>query len=128
MFYIKLAGKGRNAVFSLKISLHTDDTPTLEFIKNTLGIGEVYRYKRSDFIVTNQKELKVLIKIFSEYSLNSTKLLNFLDFKRAFELYTSTKEKTPEIMKEIVEIKNGMNSLRTDYTMLKDYKPVISDY
>ena len=43
-------------------------------------------------MVSNQIELKLLIDIFSKYDLNTTKYLNFLSFRKAFELYTNSKK------------------------------------
>ena len=92
LFYIKLTENETNAAFSFKISLHLDDSAVLEHIKNRLGFGCVYFAEKSSFVVFKQKDLKELIKIFSNYTLNSTKYLNFIAFKKAFELYTSKKK------------------------------------
>ena len=66
-------------------------------------------------MVSNQIELKLLIDIFSKYDLNTTKYLNFLSFRKAFELYTSSKTKSPQLMEEIKHIKNDMNKLRVEF-------------
>ena len=128
MFYIKLTESGKNAVFSFKISLHVDDVSVLEFIQKTLGFGKVYTSDKASFIVSNQKELKNLIDIFSKYNLNTTKHLNFLGFKKAFELYTSNKTKSLDIMEEIKDIKNRMNKLRVEFVFPQDYKIKLNDY
>ena len=67
------------------------------------------------FRVSSQKEILVIIGIFTTYPLNSTKHLNFLSFKKAFELYTNTHKKTLEVKKEIHNILTNMNTLRYDY-------------
>jgi len=128
MFYIKLTESEKNAVFSFKISLHVDDVSVLEFIQKTLGFGKVYTSEKASFIVSNQKELKNLIDIFSKYNLNTTKHLNFLGFKKAFELYTSSKTKSLEVMEEIKHIKNNMNKLRVEFVFPQDYKIKLNDY
>jgi len=87
----------------------------LEYIRQNLQIGKVTtRGKAAYFTITNQKEIKTLIEIFSSNPLNTAKQLNFLDFKEAFELYTSTKEKSPSLIKAINSIKGNMNSSRLD--------------
>jgi len=87
----------------------------LEYINQNLGIGKVTtRGKAAYFTVTNQKEIKILIDIFTNNPLNTIKQINFLDFKEAFELYTNTKEKSPSLIKAIRTIKGRMNTLRLD--------------
>jgi len=94
LFYINIVKNSHNAVFVFKITLHSDDALVLEFIKKNLGFGEVYYSKnRASFIVSNLMDVKVLIDIFSKYTLNTSKYLNYLDFKKAFELYTGSKKK-----------------------------------
>jgi hypothetical protein len=68
------------------------------------------------FVVTNVKDTSEIIYIFSRYPLNTHKLLNFLDFKKAFEIYTSSKQKNPDIISKVEQIRGGMNSLRVDFT------------
>lgn len=128
MFYIKLTESDKNAVFSFRISLHVDDVSVLEFIQKTLGFGKVYISDKASFVVSNQKELKELIDIFSKYNLNTTKYLNFLDFRKAFELYTSSKIKSLGMMEEIKHIKNNMNKLRVEFGFPQDYKIHLNDY
>lgn len=71
--------------------LHIDDIKVLHFIKCNLGIGEVReRGTNATFTIRTQQDIVKLIDIFSKYPLNSKKYLDFYDFKRAFELYTSS--------------------------------------
>ena len=138
MFYIQLTAGGRNAVFFFKISLHKDDIAVLNFIKDSLGIGKVYSEAgapKASFVVSKKAEVKVITDTPSGYPLKTTKLLNFLDFKKAFELYHTRKtssgmieEKLAKISEEIRQIKEGTNSSRTDFTMPKGYKANITDY
>lgn len=76
--------------------LHIDDIKVLHFIKSELGIGEVRdRDTNAIFTVRTQKDIVKLIDILSKYPLNSKKYLDFSDFKKAFELYTSSEVKSP---------------------------------
>lgn len=113
--------KGQCA-FKFEIGLHLDDKSALDFIHKELGIGKVWtRDNKAFFTVIRQNEINCLIQIFTQYPLKSTKGLNFLDFKKAFELYTSSKSKSSkEMFNEIGSIKKNMNSLRTNYDM-RDY-------
>jgi dsRNA-specific ribonuclease len=74
------------------------------------------------FSITSQKEIQFIIELFMKYPLNSTKHLNFLDFNRAFKLYTNSKIKVPELVLEIESIKNNMNSKRTVFEMPKSHQ------
>jgi hypothetical protein len=88
----------------------------LHFIQSKLEIGKVYvRGASARFEVINFKETSKIIDIFSGYPLNSTKFLNFQDFKKAFEIYTSSRLKTPEIIDKVEKIRMGMNTLRPKY-------------
>ncbi len=104
--------------FTFAISLHVDDISLLEFIKKRVGVGKVYIHgKKSSFIVKNKKDVKVIIDIFTKYPLKTHKNLNFLDFKKAFHLYTDTigVGNNKELLKEIETIKGGMNTLRSEF-------------
>lgn len=75
--------------------MHIDDKPLLLYIESQLGLGmvtssgKVYTYS-----VVKQDDVKAIIYILSNNLLNTTKHLNFLEFKKAFELYINTKNKS----------------------------------
>jgi hypothetical protein len=97
--------------------LHIDDLEVLKHIQKTLKIGTVFiKPKIAEFVVRRFEEVKIIIEIFSKTPLNSCKHLNFLNFKQAFELYTSEgiKDKN-QLRVQIEDIKNSMNTNRTDY-------------
>lgn len=108
----------RNAyTFAFGIGLHIDDLEVLKHIQKTLKIGTVFiKPKIAEFVVRRFEEVKIIIEIFSKTPLNSCKHLNFLNFKQAFELYTSEgiKDKN-QLRVQIEDIKNSMNTNRTDY-------------
>jgi hypothetical protein len=108
--------------FKFQIQLHIDDLKMLHLIQSTLEMGKVYiTGSAARFVVTNVKDTAKIIDIFSRYPLNTTKLLNFLDFKRAFYIYTSSRLKTPEILDKVEKIRSGMNSLRSDFSLPPSY-------
>lgn len=130
MFYIlRKNGKG-TFEFNYIIGLHIDDINMLRFIKQVLGTGKVVTSgKVACFSITSIKGIEKIINIFTEYPLNTTKLLNFLAFKKAYELYTSYKYKSKEDVAQFInELKNAMNNKRTNFQMPIDYKPKITSY
>lgn len=68
----------------------------LNFIQKTLGIGKVFfSGNTAKFCVARREDIIILIGIFIKFPLQSTKYLNFLSFKKAFELYISFSNKSP---------------------------------
>jgi hypothetical protein len=109
---------GNSFAFRFIIKIHKDDLNLLYFIKNSLGnIGNVGTEESlAHFKVTSLSEIKLIIEIFSTYPLNSSKHLDFLAFRRAYELYiSSNRESRNEVLQEISGIKGSMNSKRTEY-------------
>lgn len=57
----------------------------LNYILNTLQLGKVRSSgSEATFEITKLSEIAVILTIFSKYSLNTTKHLNFLSFEHAF--------------------------------------------
>lgn len=119
--------KSRNAYyFRFRISLHIDDEGVLNIIKNKLGIGRVSTYgKTSIFIVDKISEVQVIINIFNNRSLNSSKYLNFLNFKEAYSIYT-TSEFNEELCIKLENLRSGMNRKRTDFNLPNNHKVKIT--
>jgi hypothetical protein len=102
-FYIKkIKNRKNNFQFLFLLELHINDLAVLEYIKDRLEIGNVKITKKTaKYEINNKESLKKLISIFNTYPLNTIKQLNFLDFKKAFELYNSLDVKTIELTQEI---------------------------
>lgn len=99
-----------------------DDKGALENIHNTLRLGKVTVNQVSGearFTVNTQREIAVIIAIFSKYNLNTTKHLNFLAFARAYWLYmdNNSLEARKELKPVIEDIISGMNSKRIDFNL-----------
>lgn len=77
--------------FSIKIIVFDiDDKNLLNYICDSLGVGNVYLREKSSscsFVVGNEKGIRILLDIFDKYQLNGIKLLDYLDFKKAVVLY-----------------------------------------
>ena len=110
--------------FMFKIALHKDDKDALIRIQTNLNFGKVSLDKdECKFVVTKQEEINRLILIFDKYSLNTTKYLDYINFKKAFLLYQGRDDLvTQELIEQILALKNGMNILRTDFNMPSSHK------
>lgn len=120
--------------FMFKIALHEDDEKVLRYISTKLGVGGVRLYKNECiFSVTDKKGILSLISIFDKYNLNTSKYLDYLDFKEAFfyyidreknlDIYSKSKVKT-----KILELKNKMNTSRVDFDRPESSKIIITKY
>lgn len=130
-FIFRKPGEGNSYIFEFRIGLHVDDVKMLYFIRDTLKLGQVVIDKSRAmcyYRVSTLKEIQEIIKIFNEYSLNSTKILNFINFKEAFELYINSKKKTPELAQNLEKIKSGMNSKRTNFELPEWHQIKITPY
>ncbi len=102
--------------FMFKITLHCDDEYVLRIIKEKLGVGNLRRYKNeSIFNVTDKKGIEKLIQIFERYNLNTTKYLDYLDFKKAFIIYKEQNLKIDLVKDAILEFKKNMNKNRVNF-------------
>lgn len=128
-FYIRRRTSGPCAYsFKFTIGVHKDDKDMLIFIQKTLGIGKVFSSKNvCSYEVYDIKGTAKIIEIFTKYSsLNTTKLLNFLAYKKAYELYRDWRKTKVDVSEEIDNLKSGMNNQRTNYLMPESYKPLIT--
>jgi LAGLIDADG endonuclease len=115
--------------FMFKITLHKDDEKVLRIIKDRLRIGGVRLYKdECIFTITNQKEIAILISIFEKFNLNTSKYLDYLDFKEAFFFYFNRDPNlNPDSIKDtILEFKNKMNTNRIFFERPENSKIVIT--
>lgn len=104
--------------FMFSIELHIDDLHVLEFIKDKLGLGNIRTFKdKCIFTISDKQGIYALIAIFDKFNLNTTKYLDYLDFKKAFLLYHERTGKikiaeAKELVDSILELKNNMNKNR----------------
>lgn len=113
--------------FIFRIHLHRDDRKTLEYIQNTLGCGRLNAER--EVLVYTISQLSdvesVLIPIFEKFPLNTSKYLDYLDFKKAFFMFKSLRSLNNkelsllEINSRIIELKDSMNTKRINFTLPK---------
>jgi hypothetical protein len=115
--------------FMFKIALHKDDEGVLRYISSKLGIGKVRLYENECiFNVADKEGIKLLISIFDKYNFNTTKHLDYLDFKKAFHLYINRDKalKAESVKDEILELKNKMNTNRVNFVRPENCKVIIT--
>lgn len=104
--------------FKFTIGLHRDDAGALNIIKSKFGMGKIYSYNDKQIVVvTKIEDINKLISIFSKYTLNTSKYLDFLDFKLAFTLYHNREKLTDALISRILELKNNINTKRIKFNM-----------
>ena len=113
--------------FMFVISLHIDDLNVLMYIKTELGIGNVsVNNNECKFVVTDKIGINKLIYIFEKHNLNSSKYLDYFDFRKAFKLYHGREGiLTEQLKSKILELKNNMNTNRNKFNMPIAHKVVI---
>lgn len=130
-------GSGNSYKFMFRMDLHIDDAPALEYIKTTLGLGSIYNFssnraaatKSAIFTIFSRLDISIILAIFSKYSLNSSKHLNFLAFAKAYMLYNKSSKHSlrAEINPILDKIAESMNSKRKDFVMPSDHRIVITN-
>jgi hypothetical protein len=99
-----------------RIAQHIRDRALLELFIPFLGCGKVYirsTNKAADYTVNNlPNATKILTPFFDTNPLHSSKLLDYLDFKRVVELVNSKQHLNPEGLSLIRAIKASMNNGR----------------
>lgn len=124
--------KIRGFEFLFRIYLHLDDLKALEYIKSNLNCGIIKKDRNTYvFIISSFDDIKFkLLPIFDTYNLNGIKHLDYLSFKEAFILYTnrSVKADNPDLIDQILNLKNSMNDQRKNFLMPKEHSIKITDY
>ena len=125
--------KSKRFNFRFMIGLHIDDKAVLMYIREKLGCGNIRLYKKAAyFIITNPYHfIDILFPIFDNFNLNTTKYLDYLSFKEALFLYLSLNKNNMDkdnVLNLILDLKNKMNSNRTEFTMPTHHIIKITSY
>jgi len=116
-FNINTVGLNNNSFksvqFTFQIGLHEDDVEVLELIMNTLNCGHISRSKNkvNYFVNDITSLLYIIMPIFSEINLNSSKYHHFELFKKAILLTKNKQHLSDEGKLEIIQIKTKMQSM-----------------
>jgi len=111
-----------SVAFKFRISLHSDDIEILHVIAKTLGIGKVYQANTRNsavFVVNNLNDIiKIILPIFQEFPLQTSKNLDFICFSKAAQIKFNSKGSGVKIkisktdLTTIQKLRAGMNSGR----------------
>ncbi len=112
--------------YVFRIALHVDDRKVLEYIKYNLGCGRLNTERDTlVFTISQLSDIEtILIPLFEKFSLNTTKYLDYLDFKEAFFLFKNRKSNESSIQQiylNIIELKKGMNSNRVHFVLPQNH-------
>jgi len=122
--YEPKSGKLLKFSFTWKIGLHIDDIEVLKYIQEKLGIGKISINREQDeckLAVSSMSDIRKLIAHFDKYKLNTTKYLDYVAFKEAHNLYFNRKVFSTELQTKLLELKNSMNTNRTDFNLPADH-------
>ena len=104
----------KTIIQSLTFHCHIDELPLFYKLKELLGGGCVSLESNSvKYIISNYNQLThIIIPIFEEYHLNTSKYLNYEDFKLVLGMRENKEHLLAGNKEKILRIKAGMNSLR----------------
>ena len=100
----------------ISIVQHTKDEILMNNIKNTLGLGSIYKYSYENTVCLQIFKFEdiyfKIIPLFKKYNIQGVKALNFQDFCEAAELINNKIHITTEGLEKIRLIKFRMNTNR----------------
>lgn len=120
----------------LKFVINFNDQSLLKLIKASFGCGTITEYRMNKFIysVESLSELGIILNHFDKYPLITQKLaMDFLLFKRAYEIVKCRKHLTVKDLKEVLSLKVSIDNkaakaeltpLLGDSSLTKDLVPV----
>lgn len=115
--------------FMFKIALHIDDSDLLIYLSNKLGLGSIRYYKdECIFNITSKKEIAILINILDKFNLNTSKLLDYRDWIKAYFIYFNRNSgiTAEQIKDDILNLKNNMNTKRVDFNRPDNFPIIIT--
>lgn len=99
-----------------------DDRNVLELIKSTLGCGRLNTERETLVFTISQLSAidTILIPLFEQFPLNTTKYLDYLAFKKGFFMFKNRKTNElnkQELYLDIIKLKDSMNDKRVNYDL-----------
>jgi LAGLIDADG endonuclease len=97
------------AIFA--IGLHKKDTKLLESIQSFIGVGKLHKQGKDSvqYRVESINDLQVIINHFDKYPLVSAKVVDYILFKKAFNIIKLKEHLTEEGLLKLIGIKSHLN-------------------
>ena len=120
----------KNLQLTFQIGLHKDEIKILEFIKNTLKCGHISQSKnRINYFVNDINSLvNILLPIFDNVNLNSSKYHSYLLFKKATLLVANKLHFSENGKLEIINLQKEMQSMHGAWIPVSSPKINITKY
>jgi hypothetical protein len=103
----------------------------IKYIAQRLGIGNIsLRDSSVNYTVSSKDALLVIFGILDKTPLNTSKNLNYIMFRQAYDLYFYRESTNiiPELCKEIIALKEKMNKNRVEFKQPIDHVICITPY
>jgi len=103
----------------------------LNYIAQRLGVGNLSeRENNVNYTVSSKNDLIKIFSILDKQSLNTSKNLNYIVFRQAYDLYFNREsiKVSMELRKIIIDLKNQMNTNRTDFNQPEGHSIHITRY
>src|SRR5690606_37442061 len=126
-FNIEYNKSKKSVNLAFVFTFHIDELPMLLELQKILQCGKIYldnenyscRFYIRNLSIINQ----LMIPIFQEFPLNTSKQLNCIDFSNVAKMLTNKLHLTDEGLTQILNIKSQMNNNREDLSKLA-YRPI----
>jgi hypothetical protein len=128
-FFIQNLDNRIKLIFTL--CLHIDETPLIKYIAERLGVGTFsLRESSVNYTISSKQDIPVIFGILDKTPLNTSKNLNYMMFRQAYDLYFNRKSTniTPELLQEILALKEKMNKNRVEFKQPIDHVIHITPY
>jgi hypothetical protein len=100
-------------------------------LQKKLGVGRLsVKEKYVDYIVSTKEDLLQIFSIFDKRYLNTSKILNYILFRKAYDLYFNREsiKVSLELRETLMKLKGQMNKNRKDFNPPKDHYINITPY
>lgn len=128
-FLIQFVRNHFKLVFTL--CLHKDELPLVKYIAERLGVGNIsVREKIVVYTISSKDDLLKIFSILDKQPLNTSKNLNYIAFRQAYDLYFNREsiKVSSELHQEMTSLKNQMNKKRIDFNQPEGHFIKITSY
>ena len=117
--------------FIFTICLHVAEVPLIHKIFERLCVGNIHiRSSTVNYTISNKEGLAKIFSILDKKSLNTTKYLNYITFRQAYDLYANRGSRfvEKELKGKILSLKDQMNKKRVNFDLPLSHSVNISRY